>query len=593
MPYSTDSKYGDQVISVQPMGLRDGSSHHLRAIPSVGSIPDHRSTASSANRHDFELYDITNDKRGLVTPSSTAQSLKPAPTKDPRDPLNLSKSRKMIACLFVCFFGAMAAAAELILGAMLPVFSLQYANIDPKTIVSYANINLAPGTNPLALVAALPGAPPVWKVYLLGSLPVLIIGVSNLIMVPMATAIGRRPVILSCGIIAIVGAIWAGFSQSLDSHLLARCVQAVGAGTVESLIPFVVADLTFDHQRNTWMSYVFATQGLIIVGLGFATPYIIIYLSWRWLYFITAMGAALFLIGVFLFLPETRWKRTHEEMRKFNNTSLCYATDECFTEGIPKDESLVTYMPRTWKYDLALIHGRPNMRYGLAVLTDALATLFYPQILIITMLNGAMISSTFAAGYTVAPPLIVKPWGWPFFNLTLCLIPILIASFGTLLITGRIADVVSNWSARRRPGGRRAAEDQLLNLILPTISGLLGSILYGVAGGDPSSHSWVMYLAGLGLMAFGFLGANTVGTVYVLECYPDMGGSALLSIASIRYIIAFFLSFRVSELIVDIGYAKTFLIYTCIIAFCAAMLPVLWWFGPAWKTKFPGRRTAV
>lgn len=77
-------------------------------------------------------------------------------------------------------------------------------------------------------------------------------GLANLVLIPMAISIGRRPVILASGIIAIAGAIWAGNSTSLGSHIGARAIQAIGAGTLESLIPFVIQDMVFVHQRNTW-----------------------------------------------------------------------------------------------------------------------------------------------------------------------------------------------------------------------------------------------------------------------------------------------------------------------------------------------------
>lgn len=182
---------------------------------------------------------------------------------------------------------------------------------------------------------------------------------------------------------------------------------------------------------------------------------------------------------------------------------------------------------------------------------------------------------------------------WPFTRITLCLIPVLLASLGTVLITGRVADLVCNWGARRRPGGKRTPEDQLLNLILPTLSGIIGTILYGVAGGNTEQYSWVMFLAGLGLMAFGFLGANTVGAVYVLELYPDMGGSALLNIASIRYIVAFILSFRISIWVVSLGYFGSFLIYCIPMCVFAGLLPLLWYYGPALKKRLPGRASYI
>lgn len=47
--------------------------------------------------------------------------LQPAKTRDPKDPLNMTLTHKLLCCTSLCFFGALAAAAELILGAMLPV----------------------------------------------------------------------------------------------------------------------------------------------------------------------------------------------------------------------------------------------------------------------------------------------------------------------------------------------------------------------------------------------------------------------------------------------------------------------------------------
>ena len=85
-------------------------------------------------------------------------------------------------------------------------------------------------------------------------------------------------------------------------------------GTIESLIPFIIQDMVFVHERNTWISYIFAAQGVIIIAIGFAAPWIIINLSWRWVYYLTAAVAAFFLSGVFIFLPETKWPRTKAEL---------------------------------------------------------------------------------------------------------------------------------------------------------------------------------------------------------------------------------------------------------------------------------------
>lgn len=522
--------------------------------------------------------------------------LMPAPTDDPRDPLNLPMTRKCIAIFSLCVFGAMAAAAEIILGAMLPVFVLVYANIDVRWIVVVTTFHGLKG-DPLAMLNEI-GSVPIWQIYLLASLPVLMMGASNFFLVPLAIAIGRRFVILVCGVLALVGAIWAGCSQSLGSHLGARCLQALGAGTVESLIPFILQDMVFVHQRNSAISVVFAIQGLLIVGLGIATPYIIIYLSWRWVYFITVIVAGVFLILVFFFVPETRWHRTADEMAGIPRPLNAYRSDsspassqtkvggdekhatrakynsynpapaqpvpvpntkagkmwtgflsttkfgEKYVEQDPNDPEYIYrmereerrarrrqekyeanmggYPKRTWAYDLALWHGKIHWRAGWKALLATIYTFFYPQIFFITMLNSAMIAAALAAGYTVSPALLTDPYNWSFFHIGLCLIPVVIAAIFVAGFTGFFADWFANYMAKRK--GHRVPEAQIINLIVPTICALVGSVLFGVAGSDPYKYPWPVFLFALGLMAFGFLGANTIGAVYVLESYPHLAG---------------------------------------------------------------------
>ncbi|GME37423.1 Major facilitator superfamily [Neofusicoccum parvum] len=547
----------------------------------------HLSGSSSPSAVTLERLEtgITANDRALLYKEGH-MVLIPAPSADPKDPLNLPQWRKVLAISSLCFFGAMAAAAELILGAMLPVFVLEYAGMDPKILkVLSENGGLPKGSDPLSYLAELPGAPPVWHVYLLGSLPVLMMGVANLFLVPLAISVGRRSVVLSCGVLAIAGCIWAGFSQSLGSHLGARCLQALGAGTVESLLPFVVQDMVFYHQRNTAISGVFAAQGIIIMTLGIGAPYIIIDLSWRWVYYITAIAASIFLFGVFFFVPETRWNRTEAQLRGEIPPEIKEANPDVLR--VPVDNT--RYAPRTLRYDLALFHGDSEWRAGWTAFLDTLRTFFYPHIFFITMLNSAMIATAFAAGYTAAPALLTQPYSWPFEHLGFSLFAILIASIAVYILTGPLADLTANWAARKR--GARVPENQVLNLVLPTLLAIVGAVLFGLGGKHPDVYPWPVFVLGLGLMAFGFLGANTVGAVYVLESYPQLAGPALVNIASFRCLIAFALSFKVSEWVAELGYLESFgLIYAPIIGAFALLIPVVYVFGPAWRRRWPGPR---
>lgn len=199
--------------------------------------------------------------------------LVPMPSPDPKDPLNLPVWRKWAAVVSLSIFGALALASEFIIGALTPVFVLEYSGIDPKLLGVINLQGLAPpgavNLNPFQLLAGL-GGPPLWKVSLLSSLPLLMNGVASYLLVPLSIAIGRRPVLLLVGVMAWAGGFWASFSTSLNSHLAARAFQGLGAGAVEALIPLIVQDMMFIHQRNKAISLISAGQGLFVVSLGIA-----------------------------------------------------------------------------------------------------------------------------------------------------------------------------------------------------------------------------------------------------------------------------------------------------------------------------------
>jgi predicted MFS family arabinose efflux permease len=85
-------------------------------------------------------------------------------------------------------------------------------------------------------------------------------GISSYFLVPLSIAVGRRPVLLVCGVLVWVGGFWAGASNSLASHLGARAVQGIGAGAVEALIPLIVQDIMFIHERSRAMSVIWTAQ---------------------------------------------------------------------------------------------------------------------------------------------------------------------------------------------------------------------------------------------------------------------------------------------------------------------------------------------
>lgn len=95
---------------------------------------------------------------------------------------------------------------------------------------------------------------------MLATVPLITNGIASYFLVPLSIAVGRRPILLLTAVLAWSGGLWAGLSTSLQSHLAARAMMGLGAGAVEALIPLVVQDMVFIHQRAKAQSTIVASQ---------------------------------------------------------------------------------------------------------------------------------------------------------------------------------------------------------------------------------------------------------------------------------------------------------------------------------------------
>ncbi|KAM0273940.1 hypothetical protein ACHAQH_008112 [Verticillium albo-atrum] len=509
----------------------------------------------------------------------------PMPTPDPKDPLNLPNWRKWFAIGALCFFGALALAAEAIIGALVPVFVLEYAGIDPKILTQIDISLLAPpgevNLNPLDILSGLDG-PPLSKVALLASLPLLVNGVSSYFLVPLSMAIGRRPVLLLAGACAWSGGLWAGFSTSLNSHIAARCFQGLGAGAVEALIPLIVQDFMFIHQRNKAIASIGASQGLIIVSLGIASPIIVARLDWRFLYYITSGAAILAWIGIIFLVPETRWVRSADEL----------AGKEVYLlqpgETRPRLD-VATYGPRTNQTDFGILHFGTEWKLAYKSVWETLKTTIFPNVLWVIAINSLLVSIQGAAGQVGSSVLIAA--GWDFEKLGFAVVPLVIASPFVWLFGGYIADLISNAHARRN-GGRREPEAHLISIIFPLTAGIMGAVLFGYAAQNIRTLPSIVVLVAIFFVGFGFLTANTIFSVYLVESYPQFAGPVLVNVSSIRLIIGFAMSFRVTDWIQDLGFLVNFGIYGGALAGFALMLPIMYIYGKRIREWTSGRLEA-
>lgn len=81
----------------------------------------------------------------------------------------------------------------------------------------------------------------------------LMMGVSNVVWVPLMVKVGRRPVYIFAYAFYCGTAAWCACAKSYSSMLAARALLGCAAGAAEVLGPLTIADIFFVHERGTMM----------------------------------------------------------------------------------------------------------------------------------------------------------------------------------------------------------------------------------------------------------------------------------------------------------------------------------------------------
>ncbi|OAA65894.1 MFS transporter [Niveomyces insectorum RCEF 264] len=204
--------------------------------------------------------------------------LVPQPAADPADPLNWTFAWKSAA----------------VFAATVLSFSL---NLGPLALAPMFGSYAAEWDRSLADVVQFTGV------------AILVLGFSNFLWVPIMVCWGRRPVALGSTLVCACSSIWRARATSYNSFMGASVLNGIGAGPCETLMPQVIADIIFLHDRGKYQTLYFSMYFIsLMIGpiISGAMDY---HTGWRsfW-WFNTGLLLFAFLCQVFLF-PETRYDR--------------------------------------------------------------------------------------------------------------------------------------------------------------------------------------------------------------------------------------------------------------------------------------------
>ncbi|OZJ05054.1 hypothetical protein BZG36_02072 [Bifiguratus adelaidae] len=200
----------------------------------------------------------------------------PQPTNEQHDPLNWNRRWKLVITVVQAAFVLISVMTNLSIAPLTPVYMNQWGKSEQE-------------------VALLTGA------------TVITLGYANFVIVPCAEIFGRRITSIVCGLICLGSNIWQASAVTYESFLAARVISGLGAAANESMMPMVVADIFFLHERGQYMALYFMYFGGTMVG-PLISGNIAAHITWRWFFWVCTIAQGLNVFSMFFF-PETRFKR--------------------------------------------------------------------------------------------------------------------------------------------------------------------------------------------------------------------------------------------------------------------------------------------
>ncbi|KAJ5640050.1 uncharacterized protein N7484_007912 [Penicillium longicatenatum] len=445
----------------------------------------------------------------------------PKPQNDPHDPLNWS-TRWKYACLtnmlFLMFLGNF---STLSISPLTPVLMEQFDTTESK-------------------VAALTGA------------CILALGYANFIIIPCVNIFGRRSTALACMLICIGANIWQAMSTSYHSFLGARVLIGIGAASSESIMPVVISDLTFLHERGTWMGAYFWAYffggwvGPIVSGS------IAAHVSWRWFFWLSTILNAVSFVGMIFALPETKYSnisgmsagREHEVAETLNEE----VTSTCMNQGKERESKLeppseIDIEPQLHSKDLNPLLGRgypsSRQRWQLWSKPDTttfkqlcryVATPLHLGLFPITLFASLGVMSGSACllvlNLTESEGFSRSPYNFSTASVGFTNFALMGGGIVGLAAAGPLSDWVSMVLTKRN-NGVREPEMRLLTFIPFVAIAVVGMTVAAV--GLERLWPWeVIVIVGFGLTGVIVMAIPTIATTYAIDSYKNVAGEIMV-----------------------------------------------------------------
>ncbi|KAG8168055.1 hypothetical protein KVR01_003744 [Diaporthe batatas] len=416
-------------------------------------------------------------------------------------------------------------------------------------------------------------------------------GITPMFIGGFADTAGRRPAFILCFVIYILANEGVAVSVNYTQLLVLRCFQSAGIAATIALSQAVIADTVTSAERGNYIGLT-VLPVVLAPSLGPVLGGVLSqYLGWRSIFWFLTIFAAVTLVLIIFFFPETCRKlvgdgsiRPHPAYR----TLLQVISDrrkKRQAERTGDHEAL-----RRIKKATSRKH-RPKLTVGFGNPLDSLKMLFEP-LLGLLLGYGAIVFAGFYAISTVMPSQLQRLYGFDDVKVGLMYLPMAAGSAVAAFVTGPAID----WNYRRHAKKHgialtKGAQDDLSNFPVERARIEIGLPLLALATAVLFAWGWALQykapIAVLCILLFlngvGMIGYTNSSTVLIIDMYQKKAGAATAAGNLTRCLLGAAATAAVSPLVEAIGVGWTFVIFGFLYLAGAPLLLLVMRNGIAWR----------
>ncbi|OQE11548.1 hypothetical protein PENVUL_c002G00772 [Penicillium vulpinum] len=475
----------------------------------------------------------------------------PTPSADPNDPLNWSTSRKMLNFTLVSFF-------VLWTFVQLDIGFTAWGPIQEELNFSVDILNAQAAVNYGGLA------------------------IGCIFFMPLVHKYGRRPIYIFSVALQFASCIWQAQTYTVGDLMGSGLISGIGGAISEIIVQITIADMFFVHQHATMNGWYVIGQSTGAFLGPVASGYIVVAQGWRWMwwwcviFFGVTLICVIFLFEESKYIPVLNGREVTATEQVIGEPSNPYKDTEV-TDSKGANE-IATRVPSNINPDIKM--KTYFQRMALVTTTDEalwphfyqpiVALFTFPAVGYVAITYGSMLSlfaimTSLQASYLIVPPYNFDAVGVGLMNVAPFVGGVLGFPFG-----GHLSDKSILWLSKRN-GGIYEPEMRLWLALPIAVLTPAGILMFGL--GIASGVHWALLAVGFGFYGFSLAAVSGIALSYLMDCYQDIIGDALVGVIFMRNIFSVIVLFVLTPWVNGMG-MRDLHILVAVVAFVILLIPI-------------------